>query len=231
MRSYGRSIAVTTLFTNGLATFAGIDFGFDAYGCDEETFNMTAYRTMDELDFHWTYEKGDETIDMGYMNVEVIRLYLLRAGKALKSLDFQQFQDFYASFNYGEGTLDSKVVFDTLLSYTSSSKQQKLTVDDIRALTRKQLKFLGRSLDPPHGPRAVDGEEVFFMPGDMSDEKDEQKVERSSEKRREFEKQMEIMESNRSVTQLLVDTIVHEQQIFSGNRGDKQNDENKREEL
>ena len=34
---------------------------------------MSEYHTMDEIHFQWTYKKGDPTIDMGYMNVELAR--------------------------------------------------------------------------------------------------------------------------------------------------------------
>ena len=34
---------------------------------------MSEYHSMDEINFQWTYKKGDPTIDMGYMNVELAR--------------------------------------------------------------------------------------------------------------------------------------------------------------
>ena len=33
---------------------------------------------MSDIDFLWTYKKGDTTIDMGYMNTEMIKKGLIR---------------------------------------------------------------------------------------------------------------------------------------------------------
>ena len=65
MRGYGRTIAVTTLFTADLSS----DFNGD--GCTDDIMNN--YHSMAEIPFQWTYRKGDATIDMGYMNVELVK--------------------------------------------------------------------------------------------------------------------------------------------------------------
>lgn len=75
VRSYTRTLAVTTLFTKG------IDSEYDNTDC--EAFNASQEYRMSDIDFHWTYSKGDSTIDMGYMNIEVIRHSMLRPTKAL----------------------------------------------------------------------------------------------------------------------------------------------------
>ncbi len=72
MRAYGRSLSVTTLFTEEII---GRELIFTSKGCTDEI--LKENRTMADIDFHWTYEKGDETIDMGYMNVERLRIILL----------------------------------------------------------------------------------------------------------------------------------------------------------
>lgn len=155
---------------------------------------MDSYHTMEMLDFHWTYTKGDVTVDMGYMNVESIRLQLYRTAKAFDGIDFNVFKDYYSSYNYGEGTLDVASVYDIL----TNGKNNRLTVRDIRALTREQLKFLGRCLDPPHGPKAEGGREVFFMPGDMLDEdEDKVAVEKSAQQRERFDEKITKYEQSR----------------------------------
>lgn len=65
VRGYGRTIAVTTLFT------ADIDGDFHGDDCTPEL--LDEYHTMDEIKFQWTYKKGDKTIDMGYMNLMEVK--------------------------------------------------------------------------------------------------------------------------------------------------------------
>lgn len=65
VRGYGRTIAVTTLFTADVAN------NFNGDGCTEDI--MKSYHSMAEIPFQWTYKKGDATIDMGYMNVELVK--------------------------------------------------------------------------------------------------------------------------------------------------------------
>ena len=72
MRSYkgNRTISATMLFT------ASIDNSFDNSSCENETYE---YRSLSEANVHWTYKKGDKTIDMGYQNVETFRQSILAA--------------------------------------------------------------------------------------------------------------------------------------------------------
>lgn len=69
VRGYGRTVAVTTLFT------ADIKNNFNSDDCTEEL--MSQNYTMADIDFLWTYKKGDATIDMGYMNTELVKTSLL----------------------------------------------------------------------------------------------------------------------------------------------------------
>ena len=55
---------------------ASIDNTFDNSSCENETYE---YRSLSEAKVHWTYNKGDKTIDMGYQNVERFRESILAA--------------------------------------------------------------------------------------------------------------------------------------------------------
>ena len=43
---------------------------FHDTGCEDANFD---YTPLSAIDVHWTYKKGDRTIDMGYVNVETLR--------------------------------------------------------------------------------------------------------------------------------------------------------------
>ena len=77
VRSYkgNRTISATMLFTTSL------DDTFDNSSCDNETYE---YRALSQAKVHWTYNKGDKTIDMGYQNVERFRQTLLSAFEEIK---------------------------------------------------------------------------------------------------------------------------------------------------
>ena len=68
MRSHKRTISATMLFTSD------INKSFEDTGCEDASFE---YTPLSAIDVHWTYKKGDKTIDMGYINVEVLRKNLL----------------------------------------------------------------------------------------------------------------------------------------------------------
>ena len=55
---------------------ASLDDSFDNSSCENETYE---YRPLSEAKVHWTYNKGDKTIDMGYQNVEKFRQTMLYA--------------------------------------------------------------------------------------------------------------------------------------------------------
>lgn len=71
------------------------DKSFEATGCDNEDFG---YTPLSAIDVHWTYKGGDKTIDMGYINVEVLRKGILTIfcilGKEWLTLD--DFVQFYS---------------------------------------------------------------------------------------------------------------------------------------
>ena len=47
---------------------------FHDTSCANATFD---YTPLSDIDVHWTYQKGDSTIDMGYSNLEQLRKNLI----------------------------------------------------------------------------------------------------------------------------------------------------------
>ena len=72
------------------------DGTFSREGCDKATFQ---YTPLSKVRVHWTYNKGDRVIEMGYMNVEMLRLSVTNAltefntDKVTRFLQSEQFDD------------------------------------------------------------------------------------------------------------------------------------------
>lgn len=94
VRAHNRTISATLLFT------ADIDHKFKDTNCKDTTF---IYTPLSAIDVHWTYNKGDRTVDMGYMNVEVLRTSVLEGIDDMKK-DMVSFED----FTDGYSMLDSE---------------------------------------------------------------------------------------------------------------------------
>ena len=62
---------------------ASLDGSFDNSSCENETYE---YRSLSEAKVHWTYNKGDKTIDMGYQNIERFRETLLELFQVSRKL-------------------------------------------------------------------------------------------------------------------------------------------------
>ena len=170
VRSYVRSISATTLFTEE------VDMTFNNEGCYKELVNE--YHTMDDIEFHWTYEFGDPTIDMGYMNVERLRNVLLQHIKEFPKRRWTErgFAAFYKHFTYGGQQEKASYVFKDILK---ADKKGYIDEDDIRGYSRPQLKVLARAMDPPHGPKTNGTEKVIVRPGD--DNKEERELREKGE--------------------------------------------------
>ena len=72
VRGYSRTVAVTTLFTAGL-----FDDNFNLNGCLEDKTHKDF--SMNDIRFQWAYQEGDKTIDMGYMNVNLLKIFFRKA--------------------------------------------------------------------------------------------------------------------------------------------------------
>jgi lysine-specific demethylase 8 len=134
------------LFTNDISN------NFDPKGCDEVDLNSVV--TLDKVHVHWTYKKGDDVIEMGYMNVEMLRQTLLTGLKKYKTdkVTFDIFEKFWnLSMDEDDEGPGPRVAFDRLVK--SVHEKDHLTKEDLLMLPRDALKDLARVMDPPHGPK------------------------------------------------------------------------------
>ena len=152
VRSYKRTISATILFTYGPL----LDTPFKPEGCNE-TLN---YTPLSEVEVHWTYQKGDAYIEMGYMNVEVMRHSLLATMKDRneENLTKEAFVEFWGDYEeqpyeYHDDNIkeDPRVTFE---KYLDKKHKGFVTKEDILNIPRETLKALARLVDVPHGPQA-----------------------------------------------------------------------------
>lgn len=150
VRSYkgNRTISATMLFT------ASIDNSFDNSSCENETYE---YRPLSEANVHWTYKKGDKTIDMGYQNVETFRQSILASFENEKFLTEERFKEVIEDmFEMDEHDLQA-IQRDTNKIYREfldPSGKGYVTREEIKALSQDTLKEIARRTEPPHGPVA-----------------------------------------------------------------------------
>lgn len=159
---------------------------FDPKGCDKADLDSDV--TLDKVNVHWTYKKGDDFIEMGYMNVEMLRETILSGFKRFKTdkLTFEEFKSFWSlsmdeDENQGPGP---KVAFEKLLK--SVDKTDYLTKEDLKKIPRDALKELARVMDPPHGPKKekelldndLDIRKSMYDYNESEDEEDKEKKHR-----------------------------------------------------
>lgn len=153
VRSYNRTISATILFTSGPLVGAP----FEPNGCDNNTMGYTA---LSDVNVHWTYNKGDAFIEMGYMNIEVLRHSILATMRERneENLTKAVFVDFWEQqeekpFEYFEDNIyeDPRVIFDHHLDVEGKGV---VTKDEILHFSKQTLKTLARLVDTPHGPQA-----------------------------------------------------------------------------
>ncbi|EDO36296.1 predicted protein, partial [Nematostella vectensis] len=142
VRSHIRSISVTMLFT------VDPDGTFNPRFCD--SMDLSAFTTLDKVRVHWTYNKGDKVIEMGYMNIEVLRQSLMSALVHFntKSLTEDHFAAYWRETD-GQPHADPRHLFRSLLD---TKHKGYITHEDILELPQQVLKDFARSFDPPHGP-------------------------------------------------------------------------------
>ena len=135
---------------------------FEPKGCDSEHFE---YTPLSELKVHWTYKKGDRLIEMGYMNVEVLRYSILATMKERNEdvLTKYTFLDLWQQQEDREGDHDkdklSEEPFKIFHQLLDTERKGFLTKQDILTITHENLKKVARLLDPPHGPVVKEEEE------------------------------------------------------------------------
>ena len=111
---------------------------------------------MSDIDWHWTYSKGDPVIDMGFMNHYRVKKQLIDAfgdenvdvndeGK----MYFKHFVRFAFQFPHlhaNKNMTKAEFVFKRL-----TGDRGYLTKDCVGKLSREQLKMLIRLVEAPHG--------------------------------------------------------------------------------
>ena len=76
--------------------------------CEDADFD---YTPLSAIDVHWTYKKGDRTIDMGYVNVETLRSNLFEILDALDE-EFITLDDFVHYYSLAvEGKEGAQVLY------------------------------------------------------------------------------------------------------------------------
>ena len=152
VRSYHRSISATILFTCGPSLKAP----FEPKGCDEDIFN---YKALSDVNVHWTYNKGDALIEMGFMNIEVLRHSIIdtfnqRNGENFTKEIFIEFwnQHREEAIENEEDPRNKKPgeIFDWL----DSKGKGVITKAEVLNFSKETLKKLAKLIDPPHGPLA-----------------------------------------------------------------------------
>eukprot|EP00112_Aurelia_sp_Birch-Aquarium-sp1_P001864 Seg1202.12 transcript_id=Seg1202.12/GoldUCD/mRNA.D3Y31 product="Lysine-specific demethylase 8" protein_id=Seg1202.12/GoldUCD/D3Y31 len=165
VRAYGRSVAATTLFT------ADVQESFSSEDCTPEV--MTKYQSMSDIDFRWTYKKGDETIDMGFMNDELTRHRMrevLDNEDDFKQRDGKIYWKHFIRFGFGFPHMriamnytKAKQVFEYL-----SRDKGYIDIDMINNYTREEVKMFVRLIESPHGIVTDGHQEIIARPGERN---------------------------------------------------------------
>lgn len=152
VRSYHRSISATILFTCGPSLKAP----FEPKGCDKDIFK---YKALSDVNVHWTYNKGDALIEMGFMNIEVLRHSIINTFNQRNGENFTKeiFIEFWnqhreEAIENEEDPRNKKPgeIFDWL----DSKGKGVITKAEVLNFSKETLKKLAKLIDPPHGPLA-----------------------------------------------------------------------------
>ena len=139
VRSYNRTISVTTLFSP--TSF------FNSSGCEDLDMG---YLPMSEAPIHWTYKEGDRTIDLGYKNLQVIRNNLLEPfnDSPNRRVHLKNFIRFSTGLS-DSWQIDEREVFQKYLDINGKGYYTK---EDIMNLPIENLKAIARAMEDPAGP-------------------------------------------------------------------------------
>ncbi|XP_066282976.1 bifunctional peptidase and arginyl-hydroxylase JMJD5-like [Branchiostoma lanceolatum] len=149
VRSYGRSVAATIMWSP-------LNY-FDDTDC--ATTDIAKYAALSDVTVQWTYKKGDKFIDMGYMNVEMMRDALLNVTKFKNStkLTKEMFTYYYESAVVDEDE-DKEVeeedlkMIDRMFGILDKDETGYITRQGLESLDIEVLKDIARLMDESHGP-------------------------------------------------------------------------------
>ena len=127
---------------------------FSSEDCKPEV--MTKYHKMSDIDFRWTYKKGDKTIDMGFMNDELIRHRLrecVMEKDPFRHKDGKLFWKHFIRFGFtfphmriAKNYSKAREVFEQL-----SKGMGYIDLEMINNYTREEVKLVVRLIESPHG--------------------------------------------------------------------------------
>ena len=129
---------------------------------------------MSDIDVHWTYNEGDKTIDMGYINIELLRSNLLIFLKTFES-DFvtsYHFAEYFVTNTEVEPDENFEEIDELFTSIFGVEPHERITEERIKMLPKEKIKMLARKLDTPHGPVKEEEEEEEDDDDEAEDEEE-----------------------------------------------------------
>ncbi|CAH1266290.1 KDM8 [Branchiostoma lanceolatum] len=149
VRSYGRSVAATIMWAP-LKNFNDSDCA---------TADIDAYTSLSDVQLQWTYKKGDKSIDMGFMDVEILRQAFLEIMADRHSTKFTKellahYYEFAVVDEEEDGEIDEEdlKVVNKMFGVLDKDKIGYVTRQELENLDVEVLKDVARILDEPHGP-------------------------------------------------------------------------------
>ncbi len=134
---------------------------------------MTTYRNMTSIDFRWTYKKGDPTIDMGFMNDELVRAKLfnfLRSKKPFHNQDGKLYWKHFIRFGFtfphmriARNYTKAREAFDSL-----SGDKDYIDMEMTNKFTREEVKRVVRLIESPHGIVTNGSQDILARPGERN---------------------------------------------------------------
>lgn len=110
-----------------------------------------SYTPMSEAPIHWTYKEGDQTIDLGYHNLVIVRSDIQRIfdEAKLKKVTRKIFLN-----NMARELSDNwqKPLTEVYEKYFDPSGKGYFTKEDVEKLSIESLKGIARAMEVPAGP-------------------------------------------------------------------------------
>lgn len=143
VRSYNRTISSTFLW------YPEGEFNDD----DCKGINYDEYLSLADTYVHWTYEKGQETVDMGYTNPVTTKNEFLAMYNALglQQMDVDTYV-FMTLIHLGESVFEALPRLLEFFTKLDKDMDGYVTKDEFIKLDMEDLKEYCRAGDSPHGP-------------------------------------------------------------------------------
>lgn len=143
VRSYERTISSTFLF------YPNEEFT----DSDCENVDLDGYLSLNDTYVYWTYENGQETVDMGYMNPVMVRDEIIASMKATGKTKINMKMFFYIGIIlYGEMAIQGGKSTTITFKRIDQDGDRFVSLSEIKSADMEILKEWCRNLDNPHGP-------------------------------------------------------------------------------